>query len=122
VSFGLLTCGIFGGIGGYAPSHIGRLRLPSAYWLVIIATIFALPFVFHFTRNIRLDRNLGELSYPIYLGHLLVLKLVQKDLSTQKEYIPMAVLVVRLFIAVLMWRGIEVPVTGWRHRRFEGIK
>jgi peptidoglycan/LPS O-acetylase OafA/YrhL len=35
--------------------------------------LMALPFVFHLTRDNRLDRWLGEMSYPIYLTHLFVI-------------------------------------------------
>lgn len=38
----------------------------------------ALPFIFAFSRNLKVDGIIGELSYPIYMCHFLVLKLMQQ--------------------------------------------
>jgi peptidoglycan/LPS O-acetylase OafA/YrhL len=101
------------------PDRIGPVALPSAYWTVIIVTILALPFVFHFTRFMRWDRYIGELSYPVYLGHFLVLKLVEKYGGVRQEYKSTAVLIITLLVSVGAWRLVEVPVSLWRHKRFE---
>jgi len=50
--------------------------LPGSYdlkkHLFYILFLIALPFVFHATKNIKTDRWIGELSYPIYLSHVLI--------------------------------------------------
>ncbi len=40
-----------------------------ASWLLYLATAAALPFLFFLSKNSRVDRELGEFSYPIYLAH-----------------------------------------------------
>ena len=40
---------------------------------MIIVFIFALPFLFHFQSLFRFDRRIGDLSYPIYICHMLIL-------------------------------------------------
>jgi peptidoglycan/LPS O-acetylase OafA/YrhL len=42
-------------------------------WLAALAFAVSLPGVFHGTKHARLSNALGELSYPIYLVHILVL-------------------------------------------------
>jgi peptidoglycan/LPS O-acetylase OafA/YrhL len=56
------------------PVLIGNTFLFSGSLLQFYGfTLVALPFVFHLTRDNRLDRWLGEMSYPIYLTHLFVI-------------------------------------------------
>jgi peptidoglycan/LPS O-acetylase OafA/YrhL len=43
------------------------------FWIATLAFALSLPGVFHGTKNVRLSNMLGELSYPIYLVHSLVL-------------------------------------------------
>src|SRR6202011_5188799 len=52
--------------GAYSKPPVG---LPYAYLLLLLATALALPFAFHFSRIVRIDRYLGELSYPVYISH-----------------------------------------------------
>lgn len=35
--------------------------------------ILALPFLFHFQSTFRFDRKIGDLSYPIYISHILIM-------------------------------------------------
>jgi peptidoglycan/LPS O-acetylase OafA/YrhL len=43
------------------------------YCLYFIFVFMALPFIFLLTKNWKWDRYIGELSYPIYISHMLVL-------------------------------------------------
>ena len=45
----------------------------AAYWVVLLAAVPLLPVMFHTTMKLRWDRYLGDLSYPIYISHLLVM-------------------------------------------------
>lgn len=57
------------------PVLIGNTFLFSGELLQFYGfALVALPFVFHLTRDNRLDRWLGEMSYPIYLTHLFVIQ------------------------------------------------
>jgi peptidoglycan/LPS O-acetylase OafA/YrhL len=57
------------------PVFVGNTFLFSGSLLQFYGFAFvALPFVFHLTRDNRVDRWLGELSYPIYLTHLFVIQ------------------------------------------------
>ena len=44
--------------------------------LLFALILFSLPFLFEFQRKNRLDNLLGQLSYPIYLWHLLVITFI----------------------------------------------
>ncbi len=45
--------------------------------LVFFASIVVgIPFVFHYSKNKRLDNHIGELSYPVYISHLLIARIM----------------------------------------------
>jgi peptidoglycan/LPS O-acetylase OafA/YrhL len=58
---------------------------PAGYRYFILVTYVALallmPIVFMFSRNSVLDRFVGELSYPVYLVHFIVVQLLQVVLT-----------------------------------------
>jgi peptidoglycan/LPS O-acetylase OafA/YrhL len=47
---------------------VSFLRVP-----IIAALIWGLPRLFDLTRNWKIDRYVGQLSYPLYISHLLVI-------------------------------------------------
>jgi peptidoglycan/LPS O-acetylase OafA/YrhL len=69
------------GWGGLVLLSLLALALPvlqrfvgeGAYWVVLLATVPVLPGLFQTTMKLRWDRYLGDLSYPIYISHLLVM-------------------------------------------------
>ena len=42
-------------------------------WLFYVGVWIATPLLFDLSKNSRLDHLLGQLSYPIYLSHVLVI-------------------------------------------------
>jgi peptidoglycan/LPS O-acetylase OafA/YrhL len=67
-------------------SVIGSFTLLSAF--------FALPRIFHWKKNSKIDRAVGELSYPVYLIHLPVLIVCSKWLSGQNEWFDALVILI----------------------------
>lgn len=62
---------------------IGYDSLPiftGGYRAIFFYSLFfcLIPVIFSWSKEMRLDRYLGELSYPIYIGHLLVVMLLRK--------------------------------------------
>jgi peptidoglycan/LPS O-acetylase OafA/YrhL len=53
---------------------ISKLEYETIYFLIFFV---CLPFVFHCSRKNRIDRNIGELSYPLYIVHTLVITVVE---------------------------------------------
>lgn len=95
-----------------------RLGLPNepARWLMYGLMALALPFVFSQWRGHRADRWLGELSYPIYLGHLLVVGVV---LTYELPNPGWTAIGLTLVLAVALQLLIEGPLDRWRQRRAE---
>ncbi|MCA8948910.1 MAG: acyltransferase [Planctomycetes bacterium] len=91
----------------------------SPYGLAVglLALPFALPFAFELTARSRLDRAVGELSYPVYLVHyLLCFLLPVVGMRPWSIWSGLAVAPLAVLSAWMLWRFVGVPIEGWRQR------
>lgn len=89
-------------------------------WIAYIAFALALPFLFAASRRNRFDRWIGELSYPLYIVHGLVLGLIFGKFhrpAGDPAWEVFAVLA-SLAAAALLFLAIDRPVDAWRHGRY----
>lgn len=113
----LATLGMLGAVLTFPflpqPLQHWRFGLPGLLLVVIVV----LPFVFEATRTNRLDRALGELSYPVYLVHyLLVFVVATLDLPWLSASRSIVIPVATLVLAWLLWRTVGLPLESRRQR------
>lgn len=87
-------------------------------WMVYIGVAIGTPFAFAATRRWKADRWIGELSYPIYLTHLVVMAPV---LIYEWPYPTWTAIILTLALSAAILQFIERPVDRWRQRRARGI-
>lgn len=85
-----------------------------AYMLIVAAS---LPFIFKVSRHSKIDRAIGELSYPIYLVHILILEMLDY-IYVESGYVSVTALGISILAAIPIARYIEVPTAHLRHRLF----
>lgn len=92
----------------FTPARVGFLILLSA----------ALPAIHAWSQNSARDARIGELSYPVYLGHLLVIGLIGGLAPLQQNPVLRLALVagVTLVVAWLAVRLVDAPVEALRRR------
>jgi peptidoglycan/LPS O-acetylase OafA/YrhL len=83
-----------------------------AYGLLFLA----LPFLF-LQSNGAVDRFLGELSYPIYVSHVLVMAVMSAHMFGGAATRPLRTLAATLLVSVLLYRLVNAPLEHWRQRR-----
>jgi peptidoglycan/LPS O-acetylase OafA/YrhL len=95
----------------FVPARIGFLLLVAA----------ALPAIHQWSRNSAFDRQIGELSYPLYLGQLLVLGLLAgwPILAESTTARTLAVALVSLALAWVVVRIVDRRIEAWRRRLAE---
>ena len=99
----------FGALPGYA--------LLTRWPLYALATL-AVPSVFHLTRDWRIDRYVGELSYPLYISHLLVLTFLPAALPTRSRGIVVACcFATTLIVSFGLVHLLFAPIERWRRVR-----
>lgn len=73
---------------------------------------FIIPFLYHLTRELKADRFVGELSYPIYLIHLVfvqVADLILARLSISSSWLGMVSGIVSIAVSALLYVRIFKP-------------
>lgn len=87
----------------------GFLGLP----FMCFALGLALPFLFHRTRSSARDRWIGDLSYPIYVVHLMIVMLLGTLGWTAQ--LGLSACAISILLAILLRVYIEAPIDRWRH-------
>lgn len=83
-------------------------------WLVYFAIAIATPFIFNVSRHLSGDRWIGDLSYPIYLSHLVVIGVVLTFSLPQPVWLAIGG---TLAFSVLLMVLVDMPVDRWRQAR-----
>jgi peptidoglycan/LPS O-acetylase OafA/YrhL len=102
----------------YLISPFLSFEMSEFRWIFYAILSLTLPFLFLLTKNWKTDRLIGELSYPIYISHHLVLILLKPwiwaDLSNRLAYFGIATLLITLIFAWLLWKFVMLPIEKWR--------
>jgi peptidoglycan/LPS O-acetylase OafA/YrhL len=87
---------------------------------VYFAVFFsALPFIFILSKNWKLDRQLGELSYPIYIAHILILSWVGVFQVPANGWRTMLVLAVSIVFAYFLNVLVGEKIESFRQKRLQ---
>ncbi len=93
--------------------HHGKL-LEWQYYIVIS---LSLPFLFLFSTMMRFDRIIGELSYPIYIIHILVLGQMSYIFHTFNDIDKILIIIVTVIAAILINTFLAHPIEKYRQAR-----
>ncbi len=85
-----------------------------AYYLVLFA---CLPFLFDVTKSFRLDRMLGEYSYPLYLVHILVVRLINTFTTISNSSLGIAAVALSFVLSFALLKWVSEPIERFRETR-----
>ncbi len=93
--------------------------LNTVDFLYCILFTISMPFIFLYTNKNRIDKFLGELSYPIYVSHFLVIKLITNlaTFKTDSNLRTVIIVVLVLGTSFLIVKLIEEPIDLIRQSR-----
>ena len=82
-------------------------------------TGFSIPYIFQLTKKSKLDNRIGDLSYPIYIVHMLIIYITTLLISYFEWQIHRGwvVLIVTIIVSYLLVRFIADPVEKIRQAR-----
>jgi peptidoglycan/LPS O-acetylase OafA/YrhL len=87
---------------------------------IVAATVYlfaglSIPLIFHSSRTLSRDRYIGELSYPIYLVHMLIIQVLALfHLSGTALTIAFTIVA-----AVMLQYFVDSPIDRYRHRQWK---
>jgi len=87
--------------------------------LLPFLTAMAVPFLFSATMNLKWDRYIGNLSYPVYVIHLVAGEQCQFFLGHAGQsfhWLPVLTIVWSVLLAAIIFHFVELPVDNLRQR------
>jgi peptidoglycan/LPS O-acetylase OafA/YrhL len=102
----------------YGEAH-GSFFSPGRLFLYAYLAL-ALPFLHRLTRNLRWDRLVGEISYPLYLCHTIVAGIVRTGTGSSSRLPPgrlAVMLIASIALSVFVVKTIDIPLDRFRQRR-----
>jgi peptidoglycan/LPS O-acetylase OafA/YrhL len=93
-------------------------RLPGGKWTYFAIATLALPYLFHATRHSKLDSMIGDLTYPMYLVHILAIALLIPLVAGTAWELRLSWIALPATVgaAAVLWLLIGKPIEGWRRR------
>lgn len=80
----------------------------------------AIPVLFSYTKKNRIDRVIGELSYPVYILHMPILLFIRPLTLSHPEYFKVISLgtwvsIISIVLGIFLYYVIEIKVSRYRH-------
>ena len=85
--------------------------------LYFILFFCALPFIFLLTKQSGLDRFIGELSYPVYISHMLMIQVCKCLIVPQGIATDAVVVILSVLFAVLLNKLVNDRIEKYRQKR-----
>lgn len=81
----------------------------------------SLPFIFILTKNNKVDRFIAELSYPVYISHMLVIFVFQSlNFNDKGNYFGLMVTIITILVSILLVAWVVKPIDHKRQNRLSG--
>jgi len=85
--------------------------------LLFFLVYFSIPILFNFYKNVKWDRYIGELSFPIYISHMFILYVV--DAIGNNSFTSEIVIIGTILFSILLVQYISNPVERFRQKRVQ---
>lgn len=90
-------------------------------WLFYGFVCLSIPFVFDFSKSSKIDSRIGELSYPVYISHILVIASISPFLSLAggQKYKGEWAVIFTILVSYILVRLISDPIEKIRQSRVQ---
>lgn len=89
-------------------------------WAFYILFIAAIPAIFNYTKQKKFDRAIGELSFPIYLSHIFILRYclpIFNELFKMEHLNSVLTLIFTILFSILLNNYLIKPIEIYRSKR-----
>ena len=90
-------------------------------WGYLGLLTISIPFIFKLTNKLKIDQMIGDLSYPVYLIHVLVITMLVNVVhyKTSQNLFVLSIIIITLIISEVMVITLEKPIDILRQRRLK---
>jgi peptidoglycan/LPS O-acetylase OafA/YrhL len=93
------------------------IPIPYKMYIYFLLFFLSVPFIFILSKHWKKDRYMGELSYPIYISHILVLMGVKSIFPSEKDGMGLVVIILSILFSVLLHEAIAKKIERIRQKR-----
>jgi peptidoglycan/LPS O-acetylase OafA/YrhL len=86
-------------------------------WLILGLVSLSTPSVFKLFEKNKIDRFIGELTYPLYAGHCLILMIVTANRFPKNFGIGPPAFLITLLFSILVYKYFQKPIDKWRLKK-----
>lgn len=94
----------------------GLVQNYAVHWVLLLLVIASVPLLFAQFSSSTLDNAIGELSYPVYLLHLLLIAVLKTVAHLENTIVAC---LATITVALVLVRFIEEPMNRFRQRRYQ---
>lgn len=84
--------------------------------LFIFSFIF-IPFIFKLFKNNKIDRFIGELSFPVYISHFLIIDILTHFTKLDHQYLGLITTAISIIFSILILKLVINPINTFRQSR-----
>lgn len=115
VSLAIFSLSIF----NYIPKYF-KISIFNEEWIYYGILAILIPFIFAYSKNMYLDKKIGELSYPVYISHILVNNVVNPLFFVNYVHNPnlqaLIVLATSIIFSIFLIIIVQNPIEKIRNR------
>jgi len=86
--------------------------------LFLFSFIF-IPFIFNLFKNNKIDRFIGELSFPVYISHFLIIDILTHFTSLPQQFLGLTTAVFSILFSIIILKFIINPINRFRQSRIK---
>jgi peptidoglycan/LPS O-acetylase OafA/YrhL len=100
--------------------------IPGSYTsLIYLTSIFVgIPFIFQATQKNNWDRIIGEYSFPVYISHVLIIRigtLIFQKFKLSNDYLSLFAIIFSLIASYFIIRFVIQPIESIRQKRINSL-
>ena len=78
-----------------------------------------IPLIFNLFKNSKIDRFIGELSFPVYICHFLIIDIFTHFTSLPHQFLGLTVAIISIIFSILLSKFIIKPIDHYRQSRIK---
>ncbi|MFK7695668.1 acyltransferase family protein [Paenibacillus sp. HJGM_3] len=102
---------------------IWKTNPDAKQWIFYAVFAFSLPYIFTYSKSIKTDQWIGELSYPIYISHVFIFHLLGSfNVFQEKQFTGILSILCTLLFSMILVNYVMKPIETYRQNRVNQLK